>query len=537
MAASVSRSWALQRGFLFYKKQQVREKSADLVVSHLMMDGGALTVPKDAMEEFYRHYARDCLHDARNYYVTQRQRLFSMHFDIDLKEQWAPDGVHQNVRCAETQRRCMDYIAVMQETVSRFLADSADIHSVPVAHVSSRDMIVSTETQVISAGYHVTFKQLTVTSYVARIIRRAVVDALCARYGSAPLCSVEGKTWEAVIDETIYVGCGIRMVGASKIEPCARCKTNAEPICRGCYGKKRIHTGKAYAYRGQMNANGSFVPVSEIAALMGKPPYIMMLYGIRMTDTVPLDDTTEYTMEDYDGDCISIHFSNGSADGKRVTKTFKTGILLDSHTMSGAAGGPKKRRAPTTDSKDSPTQKRPAMDTVHDVVEEAAAARIAAFVERTWRSVGRVRQVFYVDRDHSVVLIDVEGRFCENIGSEHHSNRVYFVMRSNGSVYQKCYCRCGTVSPLTGETCATFRSEPRTFADTPTLRAVFPFVVEPPPQQQSPPPPPPLPTPTAPLAPIFIAAEKRTNVTPKAKKQRTKPRMALMSPSKLAGRY
>jgi len=45
-------------------------------------------------------------------------------------------------------------------------------------------------------------------------------------------------------------------------------------------------------------------------------------------------------------------------------------------------------------------------------------------------------------KDSSFLVIDTNSRYCENKGSIHSGNRVYFVMNRDGIMYQKCFCKC-----------------------------------------------------------------------------------------------
>lgn len=74
-----------------------------------------------------------------------------------------------------------------------------------------------------------------------------------------------------------------------------------------------------------------------------------------------------------------------------------------------------------------------------------------SFIHSEYKNV----QVVQVKRNQNYINVYTNNRFCTNIGREHKSNRVYFVIHcgTHITVYQKCFCKCDHTG------CAHFKGE------------------------------------------------------------------------------
>lgn len=54
------------------------------------------------------------------------------------------------------------------------------------------------------------------------------------------------------------------------------------------------------------------------------------------------------------------------------------------------------------------------------------------------------------------VYAKTNSRFCENLGRNHNSNHVWFLISENGEICQKCFCRCETMKDRKSDFCKDF---------------------------------------------------------------------------------
>ena len=74
--------------------------------------------------------------------------------------------------------------------------------------------------------------------------------------------------------------------------------------------------------------------------------------------------------------------------------------------------------------------------------------------------------------DTSYWLVNTNSRYCENKGSCHGSNHIYFVIDALGKIYQKCHCKCDHIERKFG-VCSSFRSKKYKLPGT-VFRELFP---------------------------------------------------------------
>tara|TARA_B100001094_G_scaffold177896_1_gene171888 strand:- start:607 stop:1527 length:921 start_codon:yes stop_codon:yes gene_type:complete len=46
--------------------------------------------------------------------------------------------------------------------------------------------------------------------------------------------------------------------------------------------------------------------------------------------------------------------------------------------------------------------------------------------------------------EHGYIIVNTNSKFCTNLGKEHKSNKIYFVISPDRKLYQKCFCTCET---------------------------------------------------------------------------------------------
>jgi len=84
-----------------------------------------------------------------------------------------------------------------------------------------------------------------------------------------------------------------------------------------------------------------------------------------------------------------------------------------------------------------------AAQTKNEVVDTEIMALLETFVRQNMRGQQNTRltKMFKTKTGH---LVSTHSQYCENVGREHGSNHVWFMVDQKGVICQKCFCRCDT---------------------------------------------------------------------------------------------
>lgn len=85
-----------------------------------------------------------------------------------------------------------------------------------------------------------------------------------------------------------------------------------------------------------------------------------------------------------------------------------------------------------------------------------ASAHLETFVRKymTGQSDSRITKLY---KDKNTYAIQTTSRYCENLGREHSSNHVWFLVnKKSGSICQKCFCTCETTKGRKYKMCKDF---------------------------------------------------------------------------------
>lgn len=464
MTHSASAQWVRSHGFFFRKKEEARHLNRP--PSHLCMEGGALYIPRDFMPQFYRVYASDCMRAMHgvvvpNYYVTQRDpsRPFALHFDIDGKELSSCDP-------CEVTARYESYLSTLYRVVHGYVHEHApSINGALPMYICSRPPapIKTSNTEApprTSYGYHVTFKTLCVTKHVARIICASVWEELEKEHGPRDSCS----PWHDVIDNCVFKGNGIRIIGSRKIQQCSQCKPkNVNQMCGECHGKLRYDSGKQYGYVGRMQYDDDdTLHIIKPTAMT----YREMVDIVTATDT-PMDKQQcvyLFKSENEANGTISVYtyINSDSESAESTVPLKKIKHHVTSYIGETLVEEPLKKRKRDQQSTTS-TQHISTYPTIDD---PEALSSLSLYISSVFTESPTLKRLVRLSSE--VIIGDTDSHYCENVGRTHHSNRVYFVITVS-SIRQKCHCKCLNTG------CANYTSRPReTYNDYAVLSRLFP---------------------------------------------------------------
>jgi hypothetical protein len=203
--------------------------------THYSLNGFKLCVPAHMEPKFNQLYALELARGKDMYFVQLRKELFVFFFDADV---------------VQPEEASLEWIGGLARTLQRTIREYYPPSTEPAAF---RLVVLRADPKAakgadgspcVKTGLHIMLPGLVVTAEEALLLRAGCVAALRREHGGErPLpCNV----WEDVLDECVYKGNGLRMVGSLK---CSRCKCVAErrPTCKSCTaGKGFVREGRPY---------------------------------------------------------------------------------------------------------------------------------------------------------------------------------------------------------------------------------------------------------------------------------------------------
>lgn len=178
--------WARTRGF-FGRKQHGSHLQR---VSHLLLDGGVLSVPDECAQEFIGAYALGVVKTGRTKpcVVETKTPVFRMFYDLDAHYETEPD-----------MDRVYDVLRIVCDTTGGCFDAPANA----VVCMTNEPKIL--ENGKIKCGIHVTFDDVYADSATALAVREQVLEKL------AEVPSPFSNEWSQVVDAAVFKGSGMRL--------------------------------------------------------------------------------------------------------------------------------------------------------------------------------------------------------------------------------------------------------------------------------------------------------------------------------------
>lgn len=356
-------------------------------LSHVLMDGGCLSVPFERLDEFYDKYIEAVRAGEKLYVVEQKtDPAYNFFVDIDYKD----------VRALTIEEI---------EDVSKIICDKA-------RSLGGKDAIVSVappkaaSSNKVKTGIHINFPNFVVNQTSALAAREHVIVALCTAKGGM------GVDWDKAIDQAVYGdvsgrkrsrGSGFRMPWSHKLAKHEACDG------KGCDECAKGRTSE-FAYLPMFRyRHGSVFTIMEKIE-----PYpsvdILRLTAVR---------------------------SNAAQDSVTVVESPHHAIREGSFKDMEDLGGEE------IDDVD-----------IHEAVEKAIRSTLQGQVGASVKKIIKIEDTY---------LIASDSKYCENIERNHGSNHVYFVI-NNGTLRQKCHCKCETYVGRIHDLCKNFSGKPSVIA-------------------------------------------------------------------------
>jgi hypothetical protein len=333
-------------------------------LSHVLMDGGVLSVPYDKLADFYGIYTVCVKSGEPIFVVEQKTDIYNFFVDIDYK----------------------DTDALSLENIEKLVKVICD----KVNSLGGRDCLVSVSKPKphgaqIKSGVHLNWSNFPVDQTNAVYLRKHIINTLVKLYPT--------NDWEKIVDSSVYgnpdkgtKGSGFRMPWSHKRGKHAECSGSG---CAGCEGTGKI-TEVAYLPIFMYRSQGPFKLFERIDHT---EPSIELLFQA----TIRTHNATSVTVEPPD---------NVPASKKRE------GTFSREQTKNQVTDGD-----------------------VTDLLEQ--------FIHgMKGHEKVRITKLFKSDKGDAY-FIGTDSSFCENVGSEHSSNHVWFLVQEKDmKISQKCFCRC-----------------------------------------------------------------------------------------------
>ena len=343
------RRWCTEQGFA---------NASD--ISHVLMDGGVLSVPFDRLNDFYRTYIQSIKCGEHVFVVEQKTELYKFFMDVDY---------------VSDEPLTVDQI----ESLSRIICDK-------VGTFSDSSCIVSVskpkrKNDFMKTGIHYNWSGLVVDQCDALKIRTHVIAVLTSVYSSID--------WNKAVDQSVYgnpstnsKGSGFRMLWSHKKGKHEHCGGKGCMVCD--------QTGKI--------TETEYLPILAYSSSGFRPL-------APDPDQHILVDTVIRTQDPKN--------SNIPTPKCQPVKTRKEGSFT-------------------------PLQTRDEIDN------SELNAHLETFIRTNLKgqSDTRIQKIYKFKNSR---LVKTTSRFCENIDREHNSNHVWFLVAENGTLCQRCFCRCETL--------------------------------------------------------------------------------------------
>lgn len=466
---SLTSSQSLTMQFLFKKNCFGKTNST---YTHLSMDGhrgGVITISPADEVEFLQLYARDIQAGLHLFITEARTPLFRFFVDTDF------DFVDKTYAVSAEGRFLI--LRLINEVVQLFyptgtnankfrmiILDTATSHQTPVAEpdeavfsddedtpvAKTRVVEQSADPSCPNNNMHIMFPWLIVNEEQAYAMGQAIACKLTKIIGNDIGLA---KNWFNVVDSSVYLSNGLRLIGSRKCVKCSACRGKR---CAECLDIGKVDKGRAYK-------------VSSVyqAGQYDKDRYGKLISNYAQTVTycsIRQFGATETTAgwQRYEG-CPAIdpsvlsriHSKRASVVADtRSTPARRFSKLVDKDQVSTDFAedlqGQKKQRSLTITF----TEQSPFF--------HAAAAEVHRFATAYSQLI--VRSLATTEaRNYYRVCVQGEGSsICLNLTGgkkEHNNNSIYFLIKPSG-VYQRCWCSCDTTQNRKYGPCKKFTSAP-----------------------------------------------------------------------------
>jgi hypothetical protein len=395
------------------------------LATHFSYAGAKYIIPDDKHKRWLQLYAHEMVTRASLFFVEKKTPVFRMHFDLDMIQPVAPtaDEVLQLTTLMSAVMRTFYPVAKEEKEDKRFMCIVLSAPSMPKRGWPTPQDPEGPYVQ--KTGYHLIWPFLFVNQEQALRLREACIAAANNHVGvrHPPM-----NPFSDVIDETVLLKNGLRMIGSDKLDPCSACKGKGKMVidgrmlpCDACLGIKTTPQRRRYTVTMVVNAKGE----------LDRETLEFLTDHEHAVDCVRLCSIR----------CFKQHPSAGFTPPPLAAPC--TGVEVLRREASRAArrkGGGEERELGDEQSSNGALKDAESFDaqsTLGQMVQQFLRTRMA----QEWANIELKR--FFFLRKHNRYLIKVRGEgssFCCNVHRAHTSSTIYFVVEPTGCT-QRCYSK------------------------------------------------------------------------------------------------
>jgi hypothetical protein len=432
--------WCIANKFFYFQYDPEPDKQKELDAthpSHLCMDGafgGKMYVAAHKNLDFLRLYAQEIDNGTYLYLSEQRTPVFRFYFDLDIKrkeyvplpivtankttstvpEEKVPSFL-EDMKDVSLNTMITQYCKDMLETIKMFYPAETDPKLFTMI-ICRRDNVLQSESpRVMSIGVHVIMPYLYVDANQALTMRGAAVGRFRHMYGAMEHVQ---NCWEDILDEQVYLGNGLRMVGSRKTASCPTCRNDKikKLMCVTCSCSGKQDLGRVYTVWKILQHDGVHEDEELMQKMKRHTEFQMELTSVRLHNQVTTPNFKPYP------NCPSVPTANNEKcmeielNGKKVRRFKEDAQVL------------------------SKIKNKIFLPHDHEkfrIVEEY----IRTMINPKYAELS-VEHIF-TNTKGQWYIVNVSGdasSFCMNVNRKHSSNKIYFLITADG-IYQKCYSR------------------------------------------------------------------------------------------------
>lgn len=433
--------------------EQYRETKQTKETTHLMLNGGMLAIPPEKHEQFLRAYAADLCFPGRSpqFLVEKKTNPFFFFFELDFIGDHPLSDDEKGSLCS-----------FIQKTIAAcFTKRKVYAHQLKcAAYVADTKLMRDNR---YKTGIHLIWR-FPININSAWMLRRIVLNAIKAEMEketatatetTTPSIPVPSVSWEDVLDPAVLKANGLRMVGSNKSEPCPKCKgglcLGTAIACNTCSGTGKVDVGRPYYFFRLYNMDGTVDNAgSEELGFMDQEAAIRG--SIRCVDATKawvIDWDNAGVQKNMIEQQVQAERSSSSGNGKRPY----TDTLDDMKALDG--GEPAYLKLAEFINTNFPGSPVPTKITrcFPPKIEKTNGDRASLSRSLSGITTTSARPPCY--------FVNSNCKFCANVGGEHNSSKVYFIVYPSKAV-QRCYSQKDVVRSFGNCPCNNFTSRPVT---------------------------------------------------------------------------
>ena len=376
------RGWCQSNGF-FNKRN----------LSHVLMDGGVLSVPFDRLDDFYETYIDSVRQGEPVFVVEQKTEFYNFFIDIDYKDD--------------------DELDLEQvQVISKVICDKVSTFGGSTCVISVQEPRL--RDGLYKSGVHMNWSDFVVNQESAINLRDHVVDILTKVYGSKP--------WSKFIDNSVYGDMNSKSKGSGFRLPWSHKKSKHEACNgKGCDGCQQ--TGKI--------TEGMYLPVMLYQGQEGIGPLKVAGKFERLDGSISVDLLKMVTVRTVSTECNA--------------------------TIAPMAGKAQFSKAVMN----------------KEVNNSELLAVLETFIRQNLQGQGDARITKVYKKSETEYYVSTYSKYCENLSREHGSNHIWFHVKENEGICQKCFCKCETTEERKDGFCRDFLGRKHTLTPS-IIKLMFP---------------------------------------------------------------